>query len=266
MSNIGCSTCPKSPLNELAIICSFVCVCDIKPLKSRSGSKLKQACVNKGIEWMHESGQGTNILPEVGYFMGESPPRPLLKNDDADLPEPIKNHWHRFNKVKGLLKEQGETYSKGLLRIPDVIITKDPSKPPTQDNIKKVVEVKFPGDTWGEGQKEAYEDIAADPEDLELLTPDECGCNSNSKKTHPELENAWSKERDRQESSPIADAALVVAAALGITVLVLDDLIPIGVTQADDALIPVAGGVMARSTARLVAAFLGVVAVPALTP
>lgn len=265
MSNIGCSTCPKSPLDEIAIICSFVCVCDIKPLESKSGSNLKQACVNKGIEWMHASGQGTNILPEVGYFMGTSPPSPLMKDGDHDIPQPIRNHWHRFNKVKGLLKEKEEAYTRGQLRIPDSVITKDPSKPPTQDNLKAVVEVKFPGDKWGDGQEKAYIEIAGDDEKLEELTPNTCGCGSNAPKTHPALENAWSEERDRQENLALVDAAIVVGAALVVAVLVLDDLLPIGVTQADDALIPVAGGVMGRSAARLATAFSGAVAVPALT-
>ncbi len=263
MSNIGCSTCPKSPLDEIAIICSFVCVCDINPLESKSGSNLKQACVNKGIDWMHASGQGTNILPEVGYFMGTSPPSPLMKDGDHDIPQPIRNHWHRFNKVKNLLKD--DAYRQYMLRIPDVIVTKDPTKPPTQDNIKKVVEIKFPNDDWGPEQEEDYELIAGDPDDLEKLTVDKCGCKSDSKNTHPALENAWSEERDRQESSALADAAIVVGAALVVAVLVLDDLLPIGVTQADDAFIPVAGGVMARSAARLATAFSGAVTVPALT-
>ena len=71
--------------------------------------------------------------------------------------------------------------------MPDVIITEDSTKAPTQDNIKKVVEIKFPGDTWGTGQKVDYEEIARDPVDLKELSPDECGCGTKSKRTHDAL-------------------------------------------------------------------------------
>lgn len=32
---------------------------------------------------------------------------------------------------------------KGMIRRPDVIIVQNPNRPPTQDNIKQVVEMKF---------------------------------------------------------------------------------------------------------------------------
>ncbi len=277
-SFVSCSTCPKGPLDEIGIICSFVCVCDIKPLKGKGGRNLKQLCVTTGLEWMQASGQGENILPEVGYFMGQKgsnvKPKPLMKKPtiaDNDIPEPIRNHWHKFNRVKGMLKEEGETYTRGMLRIPDVVITREVGMVPEQQNIKKVVEINFPGDKWGDGQKEDYEKIAGGEKDLIEMTPAYCGCDQDSEKNkkaksspQPELENAWDQERDRQDNSALIDSAIMVGGTIAIAVLILDDLLPFGVTQVDDALIPITGAAMARSAARLATAFSGAVAVPAL--
>ncbi|KVV07369.1 VRR-NUC domain-containing protein [Burkholderia ubonensis] len=61
-----------------------------------------------------------------------------------------------------------------VIRRPDVIIVRDPADrwpgrgtvdldgAPHVDNLLRLAEVKFPGDTWGEGQEEAYQDIAGD--------------------------------------------------------------------------------------------------------
>ena len=273
MTDVACSTCPQTDMDEIAIICSFVCVCDIKPLKGKGGANLKQLCVSKGLDWMRKEKVGLTILPEVGYYMKPNPPVPLMGKKDVDgLPEPIKNHWHRFNKVKGLLKEEGETYSNGMLRIPDVIITHNPDLPPTQDNIKQVVEIKFPGDTWGKGQKEAYEEIAGPNALLTPMTTSSCGCNTDNEETEPSrntvpsIEAAWSKERDRQDISKLAEVGIIIGTALLTVVLVLDDALPTGVTQANDVFIPGVVLKLGHSATRLWTAFAGSVAVPALIP
>ncbi|ABO60379.1 VRR-NUC domain-containing protein (plasmid) [Burkholderia vietnamiensis] len=64
--------------------------------------------------------------------------------------------------------------SLGVIRRPDVIIVRnmgnrwpgrgnvDLDGAPHVDNMLRLVEVKFPGDTWGEGQEAAYQGIAGD--------------------------------------------------------------------------------------------------------
>ncbi|WP_407072487.1 VRR-NUC domain-containing protein [Pseudomonas aeruginosa] len=49
---------------------------------------------------------------------------------------------------------------KGMIRRPDVIIVQNPNRPPTQDNIKQVVEMKFPPDPRNTKQTEACKKIA----------------------------------------------------------------------------------------------------------
>lgn len=66
---------------------------------------------------------------------------------------------------------------RGYTRRPDVVIVKDPTKPPTQDNIKQVVEMKFPGDPYGQGQREEYIRIAGDRSKMVPLELKDCDCN-----------------------------------------------------------------------------------------
>lgn len=54
---------------------------------------------------------------------------------------------------------------------------KDPAKPPTQDNIKQVVEMKFPDDTYGPGQLGDYTTIAGDEKKMVAMELDDCDCN-----------------------------------------------------------------------------------------
>ncbi|MCE0559153.1 VRR-NUC domain-containing protein [Motilimonas sp. E26] len=231
---------------------------------------LKQNCVAKGLDWMRDSGQGRNILPEVGYYMGGVPaPVPLLLDGPA-VPERIKNHWHRFNKVRKLLAEDGvEKYSKGLLRIPDIVITEQPDQIPIQPNIKQVVEIKFPGDKWGAGQKDAYETIAGEDDfgtpKLTELNTNKCGCGDKKQPIAnpvPALTNAWQDELDRQQSNKLVDIGIVVGGTLLGVAMILDDFTGIG--AADDPFIPIVSSAVARSSVRLLTLGSLPVAVPIL--
>ncbi len=105
------------------------------------------------------------VYVEVPYWM-DRPPRPVMTNfpsatrkDAAGNPLPLP--W-------------GDRPSLGGTRRPDIVVVKDPTRPPTHANIKDVYEVKFPPDDWGPGQKKAYGRIAG--KDPILLDPKECGC------------------------------------------------------------------------------------------
>lgn len=230
----SCSQC-ENALYELKVLCSLICVCNVNTTRCGKGeNNLKQQCVNTGIDWIHESGQGKQILPEVGYFMKATPPMPLLKNSDLQgQPEHIRNVWHRINKVKGILKEQEEEYTQGDLRIPDVVVTQDPSQPPVQSNIKQVVEIKFPGDRWGKGQREAYEEIAGEDEfgkpKLTELSPNKCGCGDNNSQEEqiaepiPELKEAWEGRLEELSVSIWGELGIAVGSGLLAAALFADD-------------------------------------------
>lgn len=66
---------------------------------------------------------------------------------------------------------------RGYRRRPDVLIAKDPKKPPAQDNIKQVVEIKFPDDEYRPRQREAYIVIAGDESKMVPLELKDCDYN-----------------------------------------------------------------------------------------
>lgn len=70
-----------------------------------------------------------------------------------------------------------------MIRRPDVVIVKDPTKPPTRDNIKQVVEMKFPPDPASNEQKDAYAEITQDDQKVVVLKATECDCNQQEQET-----------------------------------------------------------------------------------
>ncbi len=72
-----------------------------------------------------------------------------------------------------------------MVRRPDIIIVKDPSRPPYQDNIDRIVEMKFKGGRWGRDQKEDYEDIAGNKDKLKLMEEGDCTCSDDNGEREP---------------------------------------------------------------------------------
>ena len=105
--------------------------------------------------------------------MGDSERKFLL----GYLPAWIKKYW-------GSKPEHSPKYKPGtgLIRRPDVVIVKDASKPPTQNNIKQIVEMKFPPDTLTARQRDAYILIAGEENKLATLEPGDCDCQSEEPK------------------------------------------------------------------------------------
>ncbi|XYH93890.1 VRR-NUC domain-containing protein [Sorangium sp. So ce1128] len=208
---------------EQAVICDAICFCkDVRAGMSGRGGTRPSDCVTKRLRAYDKAlgGQST-IKAEVPYDMSQSPPAPIMSKKDNRRP----------------------TQSKpGGSKVPDVVILKDPTRPPTQDNLKKVVEIKFPPDELKRGQARDYRRIAGSAP-FEVWTPETCGCGESE-----------------QEKAPIPDSVetkdIVEAAALAVIVLVLilDDAVG---GQADDVLIPPALARLAQKLAPLLVPLLG---------
>jgi len=142
----------------------------------------KQACVDTMLSLPRAELTGgvyrdrffPNIHPEVPFDMTTNPPSAMMSSKTSlfhvdaagnpqALPRPYPGWW--------LL---GRT--PGTTRIPDVIITNNPLLPPTGSNIARVVEIKFPGDTWRPGQQQAYRQIDPSGQQPLELSPKACGC------------------------------------------------------------------------------------------
>lgn len=264
MSDNGAQQCPldNDIESRLGIVCSFVCTCNVVPNKGQGGINLKQSCVDLGLMSLNEACD-TGLRVQVPYYMGSSPPSPLLLKDAEGLEtiEPIRNFGHAINRVRGLniaagvaagmVKEEVESYTRGDMRIPDAVALRDPNGKPTQDNLLGVIEVKFPPDDWGRGQKEAYERIAGDEDGLHLLTPEECQCDGPRQERYaPETQPAMEVYEDRLEQRGISWGR--VAAGVG--------LIAVGAAAAyfTGGLGAAAGGQAARQGARMVLGGVGV--------
>lgn len=131
---------------------------------------------------------------EVCFDMTRLPPTPFLSTSTTrkgETPDPDRRHT---------LIPFPTGLTKGLLRRPDVIIVKNRGQRwPGQagpdhhgvmhpDNLERVVEVKFPGDSLGERQREAYLDIAGDEDRFSVLEIHDC-------------RDDGERERDRQTNA-----------------------------------------------------------------
>lgn len=157
------------------VICKAICYCESNPKKGKAGQNLYQSCVSERLGELDKIlGHQSPWKPEISYDMHKTPPEPIMdkgvltKAHDSIIGW-IKKYWEDD---KGYPYEKGE----GMIRRPDVVIVKDPTKPPTQDNIKNVVEIKFGNDEFGDTQKRDYTKIAGDPNKVKVLDPDECEC------------------------------------------------------------------------------------------
>ena len=155
-------------------ICSVICKCNAMPAIGAQGQTLKQQCVSGRLKAMDAlTDHQSPYKAEVNYDMSKDPPAPIMSSSMVTkthdyLPGWIQKYW-----PGGL---SGYTPGVGNIRRPDVVVVNDPSLPPTQDNLKNVVEIKFPPDTIDLKQHAAYEEIAGEPDKVVKMGPSDCGC------------------------------------------------------------------------------------------
>lgn len=137
---------------ERDVICRAICGCQ----NAHNGKQsVAQWCVSLALwEYDRALGNQSTIKAEVPYDMTKNPPEPIMSKNVPDR----------------------STHGKPTgSAIPDVVVVHDGSKPPTQDNIKKVYEIKFGNDTLDKVTLRKYKKIAGGA-DFEQLTPESCGC------------------------------------------------------------------------------------------
>jgi hypothetical protein len=144
------------------------------PTVGVDGQNLRQQCVSGRLKAADAiSGNQSPYKAEINYDMSRDPPAPIMSSAMPTkahdyLPGWIQKYW-----PGGL---DGYTPGVGNIRRPDVVIVNDPSLPPTQDNIKSVVEIKFPPDRRDVKQQEAYARIAGDSSKVAVMQPSDCSC------------------------------------------------------------------------------------------
>ncbi|WP_321967053.1 VRR-NUC domain-containing protein [Burkholderia cepacia] len=168
------------PLDK-KVICKAVCVCNRSPDRSETEAKLKQQCVSRNLRDLDKSMDWRSpYKAEVNYNMDNSPPTPVMRSLTTREPHPYLPGWLEKYWPGGL-----DGYERGTMRRPDVVIVKDPSLPPTQDNIKNVVEIKFPPQKRDTEQEEDFRLIAGSREKLEVMGPQDCDCSNDDGEENP---------------------------------------------------------------------------------
>ena len=167
-----------APLDK-KVLCSAMCQCDNMPNLGKDGKQRKQFCVSGRLRVLDQMRDyRCPYKQEINYDMTQSPPAPIMDRGLATLGHRYLPGWIRKYWGAEPAHSPGYTAGQGLIRRPDVVIVKDPAKPPTQDNIKQIVEMKFPPDTLTELQEDAYKQIAGDPKKLQVLEPGHCNCDA----------------------------------------------------------------------------------------
>ena len=172
--------------NAFAIVCATLCTCHALRMKMAC-FKLTLASPSRakpfwgGPEttvWDSRFFPGLYIEPSFGPVGPKGKPT----GEWEVIPSKAKSRWTDA-KGKPLTLPAGEPIPRpgggavlpGSKR-PDVVVARDPQKVLTRDNIKEIIEVKFPPDDWGKGQKEAYEKLLPEGATLRVADPEECGC------------------------------------------------------------------------------------------
>lgn len=160
---------PKIDPIDKKILCAPMCKCDKEPTIAVDGKRLKQNCVAASFKALNGTLGNSNYKQEINYNMTVQPPTPIMDST-------IRTLAHKY--LPGYIEKHmpGFVAKTGQIRRPDIVIVHDSTKPPTQDNIKQIVEMKFPPDSLSQPQKLAYEEIAGSPNKLTTLEPSDCDC------------------------------------------------------------------------------------------
>lgn len=174
---------PKLAPQDKKVLCSAICYCSSTPNVSQDGKNLKQTCVAQRLGELDEILQGRSpYKPEVSYDMTKNPPQPILDSQTGNSPHGwipgwISKYWDEDPEHPPFKR------GKGMIRRPDVVIVNDPKKPPTQDNIKQVVEMKFPPDPHNKEQAQDYGKIAGDENKVIEMQSTDCDCSQENQQS-----------------------------------------------------------------------------------
>ncbi|WP_371228235.1 VRR-NUC domain-containing protein [Pseudomonas sp. QE6] len=183
---------PNLDPQDKKVLCSAICYCSSTPNVSQDGKSLKQACVAQRLGELDEVLQGRSpYKPEVSYDMTRNPPQPILDSHTGNSPHGwipgwISKYWDDDPEHPPFKP------GRGMIRRPDVVIVRDPTKPPIQDNIKQVVEMKFPPDPRNKEQMQDYGKIAGNKSKVVEMQSTECDCSQENQQSKvPVEELGW---------------------------------------------------------------------------
>lgn len=168
------------------ILCAVLCCCAANPVAQAGGRRGYDQCATETLGAAQRAlGNNARYKPQVSYNMRANPPEPLMdKNLFGQLTTRPLDFPSEYGRMTGRIQRDfpGVTAEGGTdTRRPDVVIVRDPSRPPTADNISRVVDFKFPGDQVREAADRAYTEIGGGVPPLELNVR-VCGCSDDDEK------------------------------------------------------------------------------------
>ena len=174
------------------MLCSLACQCKAAPdtTKTKKGKtlNLKQICMSNKIDFINNTTSNSlTYKAEVSYDMTQTPPRPILESRPplGKAPQKHQSWLGWLKKYWGDSEMNRPEYQTGMIRRPDIIIVHNPQDSPVQQNIKQVVEVKFPNDPIRDGQEDDYQEIAGSKSKLVFLHVDDCSCETRDTQRQP---------------------------------------------------------------------------------
>jgi hypothetical protein len=157
---------------ELTTYCIAVCECDANPPIGAAGQELKQDCVSDKMKARDDDADNrTTIKAEINYDMTQSPPVPIMtRSNPGGGPRGTTRLSTRTKEIPNFKPRTG------MVRRPDAVIVRNGNLFPTQDNLRAVIENKFPPDPPDIDQILDYKKIAGPGVPVIELSPEACGC------------------------------------------------------------------------------------------
>ncbi len=160
---------------EDSVFCDIMCCC-----RTASGTGARQRCVQETLDYADaELGYQSRYKAEISYNMMTPVPTPIMRRDGIG--------HQRSGNWQYRARTEIENYrpKTGMVRRPDIVVVSNPNEPPTQDNIERIVEMKFQGDPDDLEQTEAYGEIAGDLSNAQTRRENQCNCSDDNRQRIP---------------------------------------------------------------------------------
>ncbi len=199
-----------------ALICKLCCCCLNNPVVGEAEQNLMQNCMDKIFKSADKLlGFNSRYKSEISYDMTQSPPSPFMHRIEGQDTTESTHSW------MGRAYHDIENYGprRGMVRRPDLVIVDDPCVPPTQNNIERVVEIKFRNDKRSVQQDAAYSEIVGNPKKYDIFrigtqpTKGEKGCDCQQQQQQPEPATVPAEETEKQSVLNSAGSVLGWSAA-----------------------------------------------------
>jgi hypothetical protein len=202
------------------LFCAVMCCCQKSPGAGASGQNLYQSCVDGVFSSADQAlDYKSRYKSEISYVMAPAAtpgvPMPLMSQTSGNPTKPT-DYW------QGRAREQlgdGWVSDTGMVRRPDITVVKDPCLPPTQDNIERIVEMKFGADPNDPAQNRAYERIAGNGDKYSVMragapaqkNEQQCDCDDEGVKKLLAVPSQQSQEDAERRAQTLRTAGKVIA-------------------------------------------------------